>query len=69
MRWEVKRSLFAELMQGVEEMSEHRKGNITLRQYEMSKTSVCQAGQDESGHAEELGSIEVQAKCPGGAAD
>ncbi|AZE56276.1 hypothetical protein C4K03_4128 [Pseudomonas synxantha] len=36
----MKRSLFAELMQGVEEMSEHRKGNITLRQYEMSKTSV-----------------------------
>jgi hypothetical protein len=65
----MKRSLFAELMQGVEDMSEHREGNITLRQYEMRKTSVSQAGQDESGHAEELGAIEVQAKCPGSAAD
>ncbi|WP_186560963.1 hypothetical protein [Pseudomonas paralactis] len=65
----MKRSLFAELVQGVEDMSEHRKGNITLRQYEMSKVRVCLADQDESGHAEALGIIEVQANCPGSAAD
>ena len=69
MRWELKRSLFAGLVQGVEDMSEHRKGNITLRQYEMSKTSACQAGQDEAGYVEELGVVEVQPKFPGCAAD
>jgi len=68
MRWELKRSLFAELVQGVEDMSEHRKGNITLRQYEMSK-SACQAGQDDAGYAEELVVVEVQPKFPGCAAD
>lgn len=30
-----KRDLFAELMQGVSEMGEHRQGKITLRQYEV----------------------------------
>ena len=30
-----KRDLFAELMQGVNEMGEHREGTITLRQYEV----------------------------------
>ena len=30
-----KRDLFVELMQGVNEMGEHRKGKITLRQYEV----------------------------------
>ena len=30
-----KRDLFAELMQGVNEMGEHREGKITLRQYEV----------------------------------
>lgn len=65
----MKRSLFAELMQGVEDMSEHRKGNITPCQYEMSKTSVSQADQDEAGHGEELGSIKIQPQCPDCAAD
>ena len=30
-----KRDLFVELMQGVNEMGEHREGKITLRQYEV----------------------------------
>ena len=30
-----KRDLFAELIQGVNEMGEHREGKITLRQYEV----------------------------------
>lgn len=63
----MKRSLFAELMQGVEDMSKHRKGNVALCQYEMSKASVSQARQDESVHAEEL--VAIEAKCPGSATD
>jgi putative transcriptional regulator len=32
-----KRDLFAELMQGVEEMAAHREGKITLRQYAVAE--------------------------------
>jgi len=40
-RWEMKkRNLFAELMQGVNEMGEHREGKITLRQYEVEALPV-----------------------------
>jgi len=35
-----KRNLFAELMQGVNEMGEHREGKITLRQYEVEALPV-----------------------------
>ena len=63
-----KRDLFAELMQGVEEMGEHRKGKIILRQYEMEGTvSVRQENSHQSGHTEELGA--VKAECPGSIAD
>lgn len=63
-----KRNLFAEMMQGVNEMSEHRKGKSTLRQYEMEGTaSGRQVDQDQSGHTEELGAI--KAEYPGSIAD
>lgn len=65
-----KRDLFVELMQGVEEMGEHRKGKITLRHYEMEGTGrVRQANSHQSGHAEKLGAVEVKAECPGSIAD
>ncbi len=63
-----KRDLFAELMQGVNEMGEHRKRKSNLRQYEMEgATSGSQVDQDQSGHTEELGA--VKAECPGSIAD
>lgn len=61
-----KRDLFAELMQGVNEMCEYRKGKSTLRQYEMERAaSVRQVDQDQSGRTEELGAVE----CPDSIAD
>jgi hypothetical protein len=38
-----KRDLFAEMMQGVEEMAAHREGKITLRQRSMGSVSLIPA--------------------------
>ena len=35
-----KRSLFAELMSGVEEMGEHREGKITLKTHKLERSSL-----------------------------
>ncbi|WP_434574337.1 hypothetical protein [Pseudomonas sp. Z3-8] len=45
-----KRDLFAEMMQGVEEMAAHREGKITLRQIKRPGGFVDQAGREVSGH-------------------
>lgn len=64
------RNLFDELMQGLEEMGEHRKGKSTLHQYEMEAVaSGRQVDQEQSGQAEKLGAVKIKAECPGSIAD
>ncbi|MFF7705976.1 type II toxin-antitoxin system MqsA family antitoxin [Pseudomonas sp. NPDC007930] len=42
-----KRNLFAELMEGVEEMAQHREGRLTLRQFEVDSKPVPSVSADE----------------------
>jgi hypothetical protein len=53
-----KRDLFAELMQGVNEMGEQREGKITLRQYEMEALPAPEVT------AAEIVSIRKNCICP-----
>lgn len=63
-----KRDLFSELMQGVEEMGRHRKGEIALSQYKMEgAASIHQADQGQPELSKELGA--VKAKRPDGNTD